>query len=342
MDLQFVRVASLTGYVPLVKALAGDPDALLNLAHIEPRLLQGADHLIPAQSLCDLLEISAEQLSCPDFGLQLSQQQGLSMLGAVGLVMRQADTLGEALQLLRRYLHIHSQAGSMDIAPHNGLVQLSYTPHYDYRGRNRQLIDLTMGVGLNILTLFAGPQVRAKAVHFSYQAPEQLQRYHQLFRAPLMFNSEANSVLLDQKMLELPVASDTPELKTFIDQYLNELERAAPTQLEQKVELVIRQLIHTGECNLNSTANLLDVHPRTLQRRLANRGVSFQQLLDQVRKQIAVRYLQESEFSITQLSELLGYAESTVFSRAFRTWVGVSPSQFILRQGKRLRIRQKT
>lgn len=339
LELQFVRAASFRGYIPLVESLNGDAEQLLRLAHIEPSLLQSDDHLIPAQSMCDILEISAEQLVCPDFALRLSQLQGVSMLGVVGLVVQQAATVGEALQLLQRYLHIHSQAGSMQLETQNGLVQLNYTPHYDYHGRNRQLIDLTLGVGMNILSLFAGKTFRAKAIYFSYQAPADLRTHHKLFHAPMQFNSEQNRVLLDKKTLELPLQSDAPELLGFIDGYLAQLESAAPARLEEKVELLIRQLIHTGDCNLGSTANLLDIHPRTLQRRLAQRGTSFQQLLDQARKQMALRYLQETEISITQLSQMLGFAEVSIFSRVFRGWMAMSPSQFIIRQGQRLRIR---
>jgi len=339
LELQFVRAASLRGYVPLVEELGGNAEKLLRLAHIEPGLLKGDDQLIPAQSMCDIMEISAERLACPDFGLRLSQQQGVSMLGAVGLVVQQANTIGEALQLLQRYLHIHSQAGSLQMDVQHGLAQLSYTPHYDYQGRNQQLIDLTLGVGLNILTMLVGKHFRAKAIYFSYQTPADLRIYHRLFHAPLMFNSEDNRVLLDQNMLSLPVQSDRSEFKAFIDGYLAQLESAAPTLLEEKVELLIRQLVHTGNCNLSRTANMLNIHPRTLQRRLANRNTRFQQLLDQVRKQMALRYLQETEISITQLSQMLGFAEVSVFSRVFRGWMGMTPSQFIIRQGQRLRIR---
>lgn len=339
LDLQFVRAASLKGYTELVGQLGGNADALLRQAHIQPNQIADDEQLIPAQSMCDILEISADALACPDFALRLSQLQGVAMLGLVGLVIQHARTVGEALQLLQRYLHIHSQVGSFSITFEHGLAQLNYAPHYDYRGRSQQLIDLALGVGMNILSMFTDKNFRATSIYFSYQMPADLSRYHQIFRVPMVFNSEHNQVLLEQKMLALPVHSDRAEFSSMIDAYLTRLEKTAPTRLEDKVALLIRQQILSGHCDLNSTAHLLDVHPRTLQRRLAQNGTRFQSLLDQIRKQLAIRYLQETEISITHLSQMLGFAEVSVFSRVFKGWLGMSPTQFIIQQGYRMRVR---
>jgi AraC-like DNA-binding protein len=91
---------------------------------------------------------------------------------------------------------------------------------------------------------------------------------------------------------------------------------------------VVRLLLADGAASLSSVAERLHMPARTLQRRLADQGLSFSQLIEDVRKRLARTYLQQPEIPLTEIALLLGYSESSAFSRAFRQWYGVSPSRF--------------
>jgi len=85
----------------------------------------------------------------------------------------------------------------------------------------------------------------------------------------------------------------------------------------------------------------MNMHPRVLQRRLKDAGTSYQKLLTNTRKEISKRYLEESSISITELSDILGYKESSVFSRAFKRWFGMSPQKFVLENKVKNDLRNK-
>lgn len=339
MQLPFVRSASLLGYQALVEELGGSADALLRQAHISPELLRDADSLVPAQSLCDLLEISARDLACEDFGLRLSTHQGISMLGMVGFAIQQEATVGEALQALGKYLHLHSQAGVIHLSEHQGMAFLQYTPLFDYQGQSRQLIDLTLGVGLNLFHRLSGGQLKAQGIYLSYDTPQNLGLYAKLFKAPLRFNQELNGVTLDAASLSMAIRKPAAESKLQLDHYFSQLEHAQADTLEFRVSLLMRQLVSAEEFSQAQLASLLGVSARTLQRRFKEQGTSYQQLLDDTRKGMALRYLKESTVSVTQLAVLLGYAEVSVFSRAFQRWLGCSPRQYLATHQIRLKRR---
>lgn len=339
MAAHFSRSASLMGYRELVASLGGEPDRLLEDAGIDPQWLTADDNLMPSETLVALLERSADTLGCEDFGIQLAKRQSLSMLGPVGLLVQQCTTLGEALKQLQRFLYIHSQAAMIDISLHNEQCLVTMTPLVEYQGRDRQLIDLTLTAGLSILGELLGRPIPVESVCFAYRRPANLQVYNSVFRCPLAFEEERSGVVLSRQVLDWPLKSGGAHIQNFVKHYIARIEAAHPAQLESRVRALIRQLLPLGQCSMGQLASVLGVEPRTLQRRLSEKGLSYRRILNEEREQLARRYLDESEVSLRHLADLLGFEEQSVFSRSFRQWTGQTPTAYMKQRGRRLHFR---
>ena len=149
-----------------------------------------------------------------------------------------------------------------------------------------------------------------------------------LFHAPISFQQEFNGLVFDANLLNSPIGNFEPEIQQFLGSYLDELERSRKQDIVNQVSMLIRDLLPKGACSLKNIAQLMGLKERALQRRLSNEAVTFQQVLDQVRQQVAKEFLDSPASNLTNLAQMLGYADLSTFSKAFKLWFGTSPSRY--------------
>lgn len=339
MTEKLMRSGGLKGYLELVNRLGGDPISLLQSVGLDESHLLNEDQLISALKVVELLERTSESLSVPEFGLLLGWQQTVEMLGPVGILVQQSANLKEALLQLKHFLHVHSQAGQLEIETTDRLVSIHFRPLVYYKGKAKQLIDLSLAAGLNLINGLVSKRIVLTSAYFSYSLPSQLLPYQELFACPLKFDSEQNCIVLPLSSLSTELKAKPSSLKQFISEYLNRLSEAAPQTTEEQLRATLQRMIPLGQCKIEQVCSVLGVQKRTLQRRLREQSLSFQQVLMEERKQLALHYLSETHISISQLSLLLGFSETAVFSRCFKEWTGSSPSQYLKAQQKRWKLR---
>jgi AraC-like DNA-binding protein len=180
------------------------------------------------------------------------------------------------------------------------------------------------------------------AVHFRHTRPANIQEHQRLFDCPLRFDQAENELVLRDEHLALPVRGSDPTL-------LEVLEPLARYRLESREpngrffnagwagrvrEWIGRQLAHGARPTLDAVADELLVSERQLQKQLKAEGITYQQLLDQVRREIAIDYLARPEVGMVDLAFLLGFAEQSAFNHAFKRWMGCSPRQYQQRAGQ--------
>jgi AraC-like DNA-binding protein len=150
-----------------------------------------------------------------------------------------------------------------------------------------------------------------------------------------MFDQPGYGMFFPAETLQRPVAHSDPQMKEVLDTYLESLELSGQHMTSRRVEKLIQDFLPTGDCTLPHIAQFLSVSVRALQNRLDSEHTSFQLLLDQVRRKLAVNHLSRGDMQLTQLAYLLGYSELSAFSRSFKRWYGTSP-----RNWQRLQIAQ--
>jgi AraC-like DNA-binding protein len=161
--------------------------------------------------------------------------------------------------------------------------------------------------------------------------------FDRLWRAPLRFDAEHNRLRFDPASIERVLDSGNPELARLSDavsaRYLARIER---NNMEARVRAVLRQRLQHGEPTEEEVAEVLNVSARTLQRRLGDSGTTFRKIVDETRHAQALAYLSMAQTSLNEVTRLLGFSCSSSFTRAFRRWTGLSPSEWRTGSGVRI------
>jgi AraC-like DNA-binding protein len=324
-----VQAQSLRGYRELVGDLGGNPTRLLRRAGIEPAALNRLTAFISFEALTDLLERSAAELRCPDFGLRLAERQDIGILGTLAVAMRYSATVGEAMQCVSKYLEVYNAAIAFTIRTGEPRAQarLEFRLLPGHNLRWAQTAEHGIGLTWRIMTLLSEERCHLQQVWFPHAAVATEAMYRARFNAPLVFRAGQAALAVAETDLELPINENIEELHDVATRYLeSQLSRGATT-LTLQVRQAVEALLGTGTCSHGEVARALEMHPRTLQRRLREQGTTFEAIKDEARRDLAQRYLSQPDLPLTQITALLGYSEQSAFGRSCRRWFDMSPRQ---------------
>ncbi|MGP4843406.1 AraC family transcriptional regulator [Marinobacter sp. 1Y8] len=322
----FARASALTGYGEVARQSDLNPREMLLGAGLPEDTLESPDGLVSYRRFLALLNESALRSGDPLFGLKLGLHQGISIFGPLLYLIRNADNVSEALLALRHYFHLHMGAAQLDFEPYGSMMQLSYNVLNPLQTGLNQGVELAMGVGSRLLRALLGQQWQPKAILLQHSPQASTADYERLLGSRLQFNAPTNALLIDIKDLETPLANADPQLHRLIRAHLDNMQQLTDHELPDYVASLLRNMLAQGRVTVGQIAECMAMSQRTLQRRLAERGTSFQAILDDTRQGLARRYLSDSSLQMTQLADLLGYGDLSAFSRAFTRWFGVAPT----------------
>ncbi|WP_323114612.1 AraC family transcriptional regulator [Pseudomonas guariconensis] len=322
-----IRTTSLIGFTHLVRDLAGDPDELLRQMQIEPRLLESSSAVIPYRTMINLLELCAERLQCVDFGLSLAERQSIMILGPLAVVGQNARNVGEALTEIVHFLHTYSPGVQvhLDTDTDPDHPQLIYELRLHPAPRQRQVIELSLGVMFKTVQMLYGPGFHPHSVLLRTEALLPQSRYQRFFGARTHFGQAHNALVLLPEHLSKPIDQHNTLLHDTMMDYVSNMGAINPLDVRSQVEDSIRRLLPTQRCALPLIAEQLGMRERSLQRRLADHGAVFEDMVEQVRRELADLYLAEAQMPMAQIAGLLGYAEQSSFNRACRRWYATPP-----------------
>lgn len=326
-----ISAGLISGFNALVVAKGGDPAALLLRAGLSADAEDHLDGFISFQKFARLLEIAATELECADFGLQLSARQGLSILGPLAILASNLSTVTAAFEAIGRYMHLQIPALKLSLEPAapNQALRISVIVVGTASLPLSQFYELIVGNGQKITHILAGGQFPAQRISFIHQPRTSKARYREFFSCEVSFSQDYCSVELAQSLAARSVAGADPHTAEIAASYL----AALPPQdgLSGQVLQFVHTLLPTGQCRIHVVAKHLNLHQRTLQRRLASEGLLFEDLVDDARKTLAKRYLAEPKLELTRVAGLLGYADQSALNRSCRRWFDATPKQLRFR-----------
>lgn len=275
-----------------------------------------------------LLDRAALQLPEPALGLRIGAIIGPTHLGVLGYVIQCCSTLGEALLRLRQFERLVYDAESAVLHTAADRVWLEWGLTH---GKPGQLVDETAIAALVSYArkITAQPLIPPLEVCFVNPAPADITPYREFFGCPVHFDAPATVVALCPEAMQQPLRQPDPALRDILDGQAETLLAKLPERddFQQSLQRQLIGLLREGEPDLDRVAGQLQCSPRTLQRRLRERGLGFQQLLDQTRHSLALDYLHDPRLQLAEIALLLGYSEQSAFNRAFRRWSGQTPQQ---------------
>jgi AraC-like DNA-binding protein len=274
--------------------------------------------------LVQIVEGSAQALHMPEFGLELASRQKSTLLGPLQRLAQTAPTAGEGLAAVVRYMRLYSPSILFHLERRNDCTLLCFDNALPCIEEIPQIVEKSLLHGRLMMAELLGTPFQPTTVLLRHQPQAELAVYLRYFGCPVLFGQEHNALAINQRDLQHPCARHDAMLHSIVKFYL-EAHSGADEKLGFEVERHIHALLPRQRCNLEQVAQLLDLHPRTLQRRLANDGVDFEEHVDRIRRRRAEQLLGESELPIARIAQELGYRRTTSFCRAHHRWFGMAP-----------------
>ena len=286
-------------------------------------------HRISAIAQVKFLDFAAEAMNDSAFGLHLAGQVDPRDVGIFFYVGSAASDVGEALTLYSRYSRIANEAVHAKLTPRPGgaalEIEFAGLPSYAVR-QNTEFVWGCFKIGLRAIT---GRNVTPTSVAFSHSRNSDLREFERFFGCPVEFGAQANLLALTDDALRIPLLTADPKLlhalRPFCDMAAKDRNTGNGT-LRSVVEKEAERLLPHGKAKAQAVAKNLALSVRTLSRRLADEGTTYAEVVDHLRRSLALQYLKEPGVSVSQIAWLLGYEGSTSFNHAFRRWTGQSPS----------------
>ncbi len=324
-----VRSGAVDGLEKLVADLGENPIALIESLGLRQSQFRNPNTYIAYHKVAELMELCSTHCNAPLFGMMLAERQTSNALGDLPVLVSTVQNVGQALEAGNNYLYLHASGVKLQMQPQQQLVQLQL--HFNFsiaRGLN-QLVQMSVGQLITFTAELLGANRIDFPVRLRQAAPSHgLDKLHNGRFRNIKFGQDFDGTIVRKEHLTARNQQNTRALSEHFSSYLEHLQSRYPNNLEHQVKDVIGRLLPSGDCSIESVAASLNLHPRTLQTKLQQQGLSYRQLLQDTRQDLAEQFLRHQSLSITDLALQLGYSEVAVFSRHFKKWTGLSPRQW--------------
>ena len=323
----FVRANVFAPFIGFLDAVGSPVERWLQHARLPSSLLEDGEALVPAMSAYRFLEVAARHEQIDDFGAVVGQRSSSFDLGAYGAALRGATTVYEYLQLGTRLLGGHSSGTTIWLeAEGAGLRVNQYLAGPP--GDGRCIGDLfTLVLTINTLRRFIGPDWCPTEVRLMAGTQKMLEEPAVFGDARLLTGQRHTSFTIPREMLQR-LATGPAAVSVSHCEAVSTDHCAMPNDFKGSVEQVIMSLMDDECPGMEVAADVAGMSPRTLQRRLAEAGTSYSDLVSASRLRAAKRWLAESTMPVAEIAARLGYREATNFARAFRRRTGASPAAY--------------
>lgn len=326
-----------TFILPIAKALrlhGQDPMELLEQAGIDPAHVINADRRIAVPRMQALWRLSVDATGDETFGLQVAEQLQPATLQGLGLAVLASDTLYDGLKRLVRFSKVLSTGMNIALEEEGEFVDLVYLYNVEDFPQDFvwQVVDFSLGVVLEMCRLTLGEYVAPLSIEVARPMPQEPARFESLLGSRVQFEAEQTRTRFVRADIVDQLVTANPDLARVNDEQV-EAYLASFLDVSTSREVVgkIVQRLPDGPPSQKLIAQALNVSNRTLQRKLKDEGTSFIDLLQDTRLQLAEKYLSQPQRSVVEIAYLLGFAEPSTFSRAFKRWTGQAPADY--RQG---------
>jgi AraC-like DNA-binding protein len=294
---------------------------------------------IESDKIDAILRVAIPLINDPAFGLQGARCWHPSELGVLGYAWLSSSTLRTGLERLVRYSRLIGERATTEIEDTRQGLKVRF---WAKRG-NPAVVpvaavfgDIAMAILLDMCRMNAGAAMRPVAATLRRRKPDPASAYERFFGCPVRFDAEETTFVLSLKDADRPLSSSNRQLAAVFDRMLTEeLARLDKADVVSRARAAVLEQLSSGEATAEDTAKQLHMSPRTLQRKLAEENTTYLQLVDDTRKDLALRYIEDPRRSVTDITFSLGFSQPSAFTRAFRRWTGLSPSDYRTRMARR-------
>ena len=310
-----------------------DASQLFRRHGIDAAMFSNPDARIPISVWDGITREAVEIIPDPSFGLLAAQCWHPSSLGALGYAWLTSSTLRTGLGRLVRYWRLLGEGSSGDLQETENGLRLIIDRHGSQPKQDEVVeavvVDFITSMVICMCRMNAGESFQPQAVHLHRKQPVDTQPYLKLFGCEVKFGADGDSMTFSRNDVESALPTANRQLAATMDRIL--VERLAQLDKSNVVARCQSQLLEqlsSGAVTEETMASHLHMSRRTLQRKLAEADITYKQLVDDTRRDLAMRHLDDRSYSITDVTFLLGFSQQSAFTRAFKRWTGMSPSEY--------------
>ena len=320
-----------------------DSAPVLAAANIAPASLSDPNALISSEQYQALIQACLTATANPAIGLEYGQRLNISTHGLLGFAVMSSTSVEKATELAMKYIQIRNQLIHIDFqtgvnslhhpAQSGHDVAISFDVDIAPADLYRFEIDTSISSVFAIWRELMGDTSGVSAIHFRYPAPNNLSDYHRVFNVPVLFSQAHNAMCFNPAAFDTLARITDPTLTRIAEQQCESLLKTQGHASSQSLGHALQTLLLKSPghfLNQQQAAEKLGLSSRTLSRKLQQEGQSFKSILDDVRKQLALQCLTDTQWGIDDIATLLTYSDTANFSRAVKRWTHLTPKQYRL------------
>jgi AraC-like DNA-binding protein len=306
-----------------------DPAPLLRHVGLSERDLKERQDRVSAAAQARLLELAADALHDRALGFHLATETNPRGAGLLFYVASAAKDLGEAISLFARYCRIVNEAVRVQLTrrSHDLVVELRLVGVPRFQAA--QNTEFAIAVIINALREIAGPYVHPTKITLAHVLNSDFPEFERFCGCPVEFGGSSDQLIFSHDSLAAPLLTQDEHLLNTLRPICDDaakLRETSPGSLRALVENEVQKLLPNGPARRRDVAKKLAMSTRTLARKLASEGTTFEDVVDELRRSLALQYITTPGVSLSQIAWLLGYEGSNSFNHAFRRWTGGPPS----------------
>lgn len=309
-------------------------DDLFKKAGVDKSLLNNLfdiDNKIPLEEYYRLLDSAIEMTADPNFGLHMGETSNVEDLSIFGYMISSCRTIRDAFEKVGKYYRIIGSLLYIYIEIEGDYVKVVYDIREHFPNKCiKHCIDTGLLNFYNMVRNVASKPVEAREVWIKSEPPENPNEYNKIFNCPVLFNQQVSALVFSLKILDIPLRYPNPTLLALLEHHANSfLSKIDESDyLSRRISLLLFEQIQGKRSTIEDVADNLHMSKRNIQHILKKEGITFREIYNNVRKELAKSYLAEKHYTIDDISYLLGFSEPSVFRKAFKAWTGITPGNF--------------
>jgi AraC-like DNA-binding protein len=306
-----------------------DSRALFERAGLDPQRMRDPNARYAVFGMTRLWNLAVRETRDPAFGLAVAKYWHPTTFHALGYAWMASETLEDAFERTARYIRIVTNAAHASLVEREAGFRFSLSPVSGGLVPANEAVDAALATLVTMCRTSYGPEFRVQRVEMSRPLPVDPKPFSEYFQSPIEYGAPLNALHMDKASARARLPTANAELAVANDRIMKEhLARLDRDSVATQVKARLLGRLSSGHATEESVAQALNMSLRSLQRRLKEEGASYKDLLNETRRELATQYVKNSRLSIGEITYLLGFSEPSNFTRAFRRWQGVSPSEF--------------
>ena len=322
-----VKARNAAAIPEVLREFGAEPGVVLVRAGLDRDVFSNPENILPFAALGKLVSECVSVTGREDLGLRVGARTRTTGIGLTALVSMHSPTVRDALQVIAAGLKTSDSGGAVLLDQRGDVASVGYAVTAPDIESADQIVDGGMAIIFNMMRSLCGPTWRPMRVRLTRDQPRDRLPFSKFFEALVEFEAPAACMVFDEATLDMPVRDRDPEYASILAPLLEEAIASTPGDFVSAVKAVIRGQIGADALSRDSVCRALGLNARTFAHRLEAFGVTYSGLADEVRYEFAQGLLIKDK-RIAEIAALLGFAEQSAFTRAFKAWSGTTPARW--------------